>query len=297
MSSLAKDELDRIYKSPISPARKSSFLERFLSDRETAGTVEMLFERVNAFQHVTRRPRPEEVPWTGFSALVFKGPFVDLPNWAPLGSWAFAVAMERRLLEGLDHALREATAERIGDPTNRDAVSVLRAFDRLGNDLTQRGHASSLLVLAGPLGTQLAVDLQQTIAGAWRDDVKRALRTTFRIMGMHGGIPILDIPESPSPGVYAVDLARFARLTRYGDEPEFAIEEITPERARDLLAEDPKRASSAHGDVAQDDDPVRDLQMKVALKLFETYELTVLDKDAAAGTPLIGPVLEWEPNR
>lgn len=256
----------------------------------------MLFERVNAFRVAETRPRPEEVAWTGFNALVFKAPFADLGNWAPLGSWSFAVAMERHLLAHLERALREASVDRLGVAINRDASSVLKAFDVLKNELSQNGYTTTLFVLAGQLGTQLAVDLQQAIVGAWNDAVKSALGTTFRILGTHAGVPILDIPDSPAAGIYAVDLAQFGRLTRYGELPEFGIEEITPERAQSLLEHDPNLASddSESGKLIGND-PLRRLQLKVLLKLFETYELKIVDREAAAGSPLTGPVLEWEP--
>lgn len=294
MNAIAKDELDRIFESPISEDRKSGFLQRYLKDRETAGTVEMLFERVHALDQVRERPPREEVAWTGFNVLVFKGPFVDLSNWAPPDTRSFAGAMERRLLEGIEEALRDATLERLGEPVNRDAVAVLRSFETLGGELARRGYAPSVFVLAGPLGTQLAVDLQERVAPAWHEDVKRALRTTFRIMGMHGGIPILDIPESRSPGIYAVDLGRFAHLICYGDEPFFEVKKVTREQAQDLIAKDPARVLLEGG---ADGDPARQFQLRVWLELYETFRLDVLDEDAADGSPLVGPVLEWEPQR
>ncbi|MBI4212842.1 MAG: hypothetical protein HY534_00885 [Chloroflexi bacterium] len=298
MSSLSPGELDQILETPISDARIRAFRDSFLKDRETTRTIEKLFNRVHTFRLVNERPAPEEVAWTGFSAILFKAPFTDLGNWAPLNSWSFAVAMERKLLEKFDDMLHQATIDRLGVPVNRDAESVVLALQSFANELTRTGFTPSLFVLSGPLGTQLAVDLQQhpLIVGHHRDDMKKDLGTNFRILGMFGDVPMLDIPESRAPGVYAVDIQRFGQLTRHGEEPVFDIETIGEERARSLLRKSPELGapSDAARNVA---DAVRQLQLKVTLELFETYELEVLNKNAAVGSPLEGPILEWEPYR
>lgn len=295
MSSLSKQELDVILQSPVSTERTASFLQDFLRDRKTTATIEMLFKRAGKFTEIAERPRPEEVPWTGFNALLFKAPFVDLPNWVPLRSWSFAVAMERSLLTKFDEALRQAAAGSLGQPVNRDAASVIGAFDRLSSQLSQQALQPDLYVLAGDLGTQLAVDLQRHIVGAWAEEVKHDLVTTFRIMGTYAGLPILDIPETPTPGVYAVDVRRFAELKRYGEDPEFKLEEVTAERAQKLLQSDPRLGASTETTANAGPDAVERLRLKVALTLYETYELSVLDESAAAGCPLTGPVSEWQP--
>src|SRR5207244_1810098 len=110
---------------------KTAFLESYLDDRRKTATTEMLFERVKAFEEVETRPPPEQVSWTGFSALVFKGPFVGLPNWAPLRTWPFAVEMERHLLARLEQEFRATADGQFGESVNRDAKSVLKAFDTL----------------------------------------------------------------------------------------------------------------------------------------------------------------------
>lgn len=91
-----------------------------------------------------------------------------------------------------------------------------------------------------------------------------------------------------------MDVGRFARLTRYGEKPEFEVEEITPQRARELLSKNPNLVSNPPAGPQTEEERLRQLQLKVGLQLFETYELAVLEREAAASCPLVGPVLEWK---
>ncbi|GEM_PF-1367731 len=284
-----KSEAEFILNSQVSERRKAKFLEDFLADRKKTATTEMLFRRANAFQQQVIRPRPEDVSWSGFNVLPQKAPFVDLPNWAPYSSWEFAVAMEVHLLARLEGGLRRASEGRLGFPVNRDSVSVRAAFDALAAELQLRGHSPTVFVLAGTLGTQLAVDLQKAIIGTW-EQTEQALSRTFRILGIYADIPILHIAESPSPGMYVVDLTKFASLTRYGADPEFTLEEISPQRGKDLLSENPMLVSDPPAGTGLEEERLRQLLMKVDLRLFETYELAVLDGEAVVGSPLVGPV-------
>jgi len=301
MSELSQTELNDIILKPVSKARKKAFFEGFCADREKAGTTRMLFDRSKALLRKKERPKPEEVSWSGFSLLLRKAPLVDLPNWAPYRTWDFAVAMEKNLLARFEQALREGTEGRFGDPVNRDAASVVRAFDDLAADLDGRGYTPSVLVMAGPLGSQLLVDLKpdpklRIVVSDWEPQVKQALGTTFRIVNMYEGLPILHIPESPSPGLYVVDLARFATLTEYGEKPDFELEAIDDVRARDLLQRNPNLVPDSPTGPHSESEKARELQLKVFLKLYETYKLSVLDRNAVAGCPLTGPVLEWQPD-
>ena len=296
MSELTQAELDAIRQKPVSETRKKAFFESFCVDRQTAGTTRMLFQRSNALHQEKDRPKPEDVSWSGFNLLLQKAPFVDLPDWLPNQTWDFAVAMEKHLLARLEEALREVTEERLGGPVERKAESVLRAFDSLADQLDQKGYTPSVFVMAGPLGSQLLVDMKLRIVGDWEAQVKQALSTTFRIEGMYAGIPILDIRESPSPAVYAVDLARFATLTEYGEKPEFKLESIDAARAKELLKQNPNLVLGSPAGPNVETEKIRQLQLKVGLQIFETYELRILDKYAVAGCPLTGPVLEWQPD-
>ena len=288
---LTEDE--KVLQSSVSNARKSAFFGSYLADRQTTATTEMLFHRANAFRQEAARPKPEDVSWSGFNVLLRKAPFVDLLNWAPCDSWDFAVAMELHLLARFERALRQAAEGRRGDPVNRKASAVLSALDAMANQLQTKGYAPTAFVLAGPLGTQLAIDMHmwKGIMDYSDPQVKQTLATTFRIFGMYAEVPILDIPESPSPGIYAMDVARFAKLTRYGAQPEFEIEEITPQRASDLLSKNPKLVSNPPAEPGKEEERLRQLQLRVGLRLFETYALTALDSEAVVGCPLTGPVL------
>lgn len=276
-----------ILQNTVSESRKKDFFESFVADRKQTAIVEALFKQVSAFRRTNARPN--DVNSTGFNVLIFKGPFVEGSNWLPHSSWDFAVAMERDRLGRLEHALREATEGRLGTPVNREATAVLEAFNVMGSQLELRGYVPSVFVLAGRLGMQLAVDLRKRIVDSWDPEVKGALGTTFRILGMHRGNPILDVPDTAAPAVYAVDLARFAMLTGYGEEPECAIEEITPERATELLSKNPRLVLNPPPGFGMDEERIRQLRLRVGLQLWETCVLTVADGDAVLGCRLVGP--------
>lgn len=284
---------DAILRTPVSERRKQAFLQSFCADRVKPGVRQMLFDRSSAFLRESRIPSPEKVPATGFNLLVHKAPFVDLSNWGANRTWDFAVAMEKPRLARFEQALRESTYGTLGRPVVRSANSVLDCLQDMAIQLDGAGYSPSLFVTTGPWGSQRHADLMKITAGTWEPQVKQALSTTFRILGMYRGIPILDIPESPEPGVYAVDLKRFALLTEYGDAPEYHLEAIDESRAVDLLKGNPELIQGSLSDAEN----VGELQIRVILQLFETYNLETLDESAAVGCPLVGPVLERAPER
>jgi hypothetical protein len=284
-------EDDLILSSPVSEQRKTAFLSDFLAQRREAQAVEMLFERAGAFK-LKQPPPPKDVESAGFRSIVFKGPFVEGSNWLTGSAWGYATAMERHLLRRLEEALREATIERIEASVERDARAIPRALSEMARELVGSGFQPSLFAFAGELGSQLYTDLTKEVIPDWDPRVQATLRTTYRIVGMFAGVPIMDIPVSPMPAVYAVDLASFASLTRYGEKPEFEVKEIDEERAREILARQPRLIMDPPPNSGLEEERIRQLQLRVSLDLWETYELTVKDPRAVVGRPLVGPILD-----
>src|SRR5207247_6606886 len=103
--------------------------------------------------------------------------------------------------------------------------------------------------------------------------------------------------DSNEASVYAVDLRRFATLIRYADEPEFddrkAITEFTDSEARAILAQQPRLILDPPPESGQEEERVRQLQLRVGLELWETYELTVKDPNAVVARPLVGPPVDY----
>ena len=284
-------EDDFILRSSVSKRRKAAFLDDFLTQRRDTRVIEMLFERVGAFHLVQTAPPPDVEP-VGFKGIVFKGPFVDRSDWHQGSGWDFAVPMERHLLLRLDKELRAATDGRLGTDVEREARALVRTFDELARELVSASVRPSLFVLAGDLGTQLYIDLTREVIPDWDPRVEAALYTTYRIMGMYHDVPILELPDSQVPAVYALDLAQFATLTRYRELPDFKIEEFSEDRAREILARQPRLIMEPPPNSGLDDERVRQLQLRVGLDLWETYELTVTDPNAVVGRPLVGPILD-----
>jgi hypothetical protein len=228
----------------------------------------------------------------GVRGIVFKGPLVEGSNWFRHQGWDFAVPLERHLLQRLAESLRLATAGRLIGEVAREAEALTLVFDELTRELASLTYRSTLLVVAGDLGTQLIVDLTKLVTPDWDARVKAALRTTYRILGMYRDIPILEVPGGQEPAVYAVDLARFATLTRYGELPEFNIEPFDEIQAREILKRQPRLILEPPPESGLEDERVRQLQLRVGLDLWEAYELTVNDPNAVIGRSLVGPILE-----
>ena len=90
--------------------------------------------------------------------------------------------------------------------------------------------------------------------------------------------------------MYVVDLASFAFLTRYGERPEFAIQEFDEGRARNLLLENPRIISEPPPESGLEEARIRQLRLKVGLRLYETYDLEVRNPAAVLGRRLVGPI-------
>lgn len=274
----------------VSDERRSAFLKSFVSDRRTTAVTEFLFGRANSLLPGDRASGSDHA--TGFNTLYFKGPFVEGSNWMPANTWDFAVSLELHLLGRLEVALQDAAAGRLGQDVYRSADAVLTAIDAMVSECVSLGYYPSLIVLSGELGLQLYVDLEKQIVGSWHDQFKREFATEFRLVGSYRGLPILDIPQSDVPSVYVVDLGAFGRLIKHSDAPDFALEEFDEERAKQLLCENPALISNPAPDSGLDADRVKQLQLRVGLRLYETYEIQVDDPNSVIARPLVGPVVD-----
>jgi len=132
---------------------------------------------------------------------------------------------------------------------------------------------------------------------AWyREQGVQMGRATHRFIGVHAGIPLVAIEAVRTPMLFAVDLARFATLTRYGVgpnfDPEFSVEAFTDETARKVLARQPNLILDPPPESGLDEERIRQLQLRVGLELWETYKLDVKDPDAVIARPLADPVYE-----
>jgi hypothetical protein len=287
-----------ILRTPISDTYRQTFLFEYLHDRRRTRTLEALFERVDAF-----RPRPLPAPAEardfGFRAIVFKGSFVEGSHWGALSAQGYAAAHEDFLLRHLEETLRATVSGRFQSDVERDFQAVRDALNDMTDELQARGHDPTLFVITGQLGQQLYDDVRKSLLRAGDIRVSPPLRSKHRIVGVHAetGVPVLDIAESPAPALYAIDLARFATLTRYGTgpdlEPEFRIEEFTEARAREILQKQPRLILDPPPESGDEEERIRQLRLRVGLELWETYELKVKDPRGVIARPLVGPPVDY----
>ena len=250
---------------PISEDRKRRFLKNYRADREKASTIEKLFERAGAF---VRNPETNKKNLLGIDALIRKVPFCDLPNWAEYRTWEFAVATESYLLKLFKKLIGESEKQ----PSKRmNAEELSLAMSAASDAAAENGDHDLVLVFTGDISTDEVVDLYQlgAMKPSWGND---AIFDSPWILGLRDGLPILQLPEQEPPDVCAVDLAKLATLTKFGDV-EFKVTEIDEKRARDILLK------------KQPDEPVTEtaideLRRKVHLRIAESFAFTTHDSRA-----------------
>jgi hypothetical protein len=293
------DSLDQefIIQQPVSERRERNLRENYLRERQLTRTTEMIFDRVGALE-TEHLPPPDGVRDFGFKSIVFKHSFIDGISSLIVSARDWAVRQEDFLLRHLEEKLRGAVSGRLGTDVDRDPSSILDAFGGPAADLRGQGYSPSAFLVTGSLGQPLYEALQHNTQDpwAWYPWPGPNLRATHRFVGAHAGIPIVAIEPSPEPRLYTVDLARFATLTRYGEgadfEPEFTVKPFTDDEARDVLARQPNLILDPPPGSGQDEERIRQLQLRVGLELWETYKLEVKDPGAVIARPLADPVYE-----
>lgn len=292
---------ESIRQAPISESRRQRLFEDYLRERRLTRTTEMLFARVDALE-MQQLPATEPVREFGFKAIMFKHSFVEDVDWLIVSAQGWAVGQEDFLLKYFGESLRDATDRRLEVDVRRDVPAILEALEAMADELRGLGFQPSAFVVTGSLGQPLYEALQSAsprIQNPWewyRQRTIQADRASHRFIGVHAGIPLVAIEAVRTPMLYAVDLARFATLTRYGVgphfDPEFSVKVFTDEDARRVLARQPNLILDPPPSSGQDDERIRQLQLRVGLELWETYRLDVKDPGAVIARPLADPAYE-----
>jgi hypothetical protein len=257
----------------------------------------MLFARVGALER-NHPPVPEEVGDFGFKAIVSKHSFIDGVNSLIVSAQGWAIGQEDFLLKYLGERLNEAIQGRLGPDVEQDDLAIRTAFNEMIEELRGQGYSPSTLVVTGSLSQPLYVALQVSIQNpwSWYRELGVERRATHRFIGVHAGIPVVVIEAVRTPMLYAVDLAQFATLVRYGEgpdfDPEFRVTPFNDEEARKVLARQPRLILEPPPDSGEDEERVRQLQLRVGLELWETYKLDVKDPGAVIARPLADPVYD-----
>ena len=277
-------EDEYILQQPVSEERKLRFLEKFIADRRQVGTLDSLFQRVGALE---RSSQGGPDGGLGYNTLVPKGPFVEGSNFLDLPTWDLAIGIEFGLARQLEEALRAATDGRLGVVIEADAQAIVQAADEMAEELSEAGYTPTVFILVGRPSVDLAVALTYLVTPDW--ELKGILRMGFKILGAHRDVPIVEIDQGGAPAFYAVDLAKFARLRRFGSRPEFALNEIDAEEAAELLEENPGLIKEPPPVPGMENERVRKVLLQLHLRLYERHELVVQDRSAVVGRPVNYP--------
>jgi hypothetical protein len=275
-------EDDKIVDSPVSEIRKEAFLREYRADRARASTSEVLFKTAGGFVH---SPEPNDAKAFGFNVLLRKGPFVDGSNWAPYTTWEFALAAERALLGRLEGHLRLSAADTLGPVVERSAEAIVVALSGMHTALSDSGLWPSLFVITGPVATDLKLELYHRVTPNW------TMPEIYRRPWIDGALlehPILHIQleGQTSPALYAADLRRLAQMTKYGEINEFKLETFDEAQAEDLLTRNPALIDAPPPEDGNHSERVRQLRLRVGLRLFESCAIELLDANAVRGRPL-----------
>lgn len=267
----------------ISKARADAFLERFLEDRRKTAATEILFKRAEALRRVDGW---NDAFAAGFNVLLHKGPFVEGSHWAPYRTWQFAVAMERHLLGRLERLLKES-AQPWPHDVGLNWPAILRKVDELITELGNRGYTPTAIVVSAQLEPDLIIDFikHEHVVAHW--ELPSDLQAPW-IEGTYKGIMILNIRETPAAhSLFAADVGAFAMLTKYSPEAQCSIDEIDEGRAKEFLERNPAAVVVPEGRPDTLDERLRLLQLRVWLRLFESYGIELRDPSAALQVELM----------
>lgn len=293
---LPSDEIVR--SQPVSERRVRNLFDNYLRERQLTRTTEMLFARVGALA-LKHLPAPEDVGDFGFKAIVSKHSLLEGVHSLIVSAQGWAMGQEDFLLKYFGENLLDAVNGYVGEEVARNASAILRALEDMADELRGQGFEPSASVITGSTGQPLFEELRSATIDPWEwySQVNgNAGRATHRFVGVHAGIPIIAIESVRTPMLFAVDLARFGTLTRYGKgqnyDPDFEVKAFTDDEARHVLARQPNLILAPPPDSGQDEERIRELQLRVGLELWETYQIDVKDPDAVIARPVADPVDE-----
>ena len=288
---LPSDEIVRAQ--PVSERRVRNLFDNYLRERQLTRTTEMLFARVGAldFKHL---PAPEDVGDFGFKAIVSKHSFLEGVNSLIVSAQGWAMGQEDFLLKYFGENLLDAVNGYVGEEVVRDASAILSALKEMAVELRGQGLEPSAFAVTGSTGQALFEELRRATQNPWnwyRQVNHSASRATHRFIGVHEGIPFIAIESVRAPMLFAVDLARFGTLTRFGKgpnyDPEFEVNPFTDDAARDELARQPNLILEPRPERGNESERIRQLRLRVGLELWETFKLDVQDPAAVVARPLV----------
>jgi hypothetical protein len=285
---LAQESL--VLGAPVSPARRDAFLSSFQRDRLRLATVENLFRRQNAF---TQDPTWNDAFAFGFNVLLRKAPFVEGSSWLPYGTYEFASAVQRRLIWRLEERLRADAGDDLGETAEADELvplgwpEILGAARAMADELETSGYVPSLVVIAGEIGSDMLVQLMDHATPPW--SMPEETRGAW-IIGAMDSLPILHVPDPAPPAVYVTDLGRLAHLTQHGLVPQYEIREFDEATAAEMVDAGRTPVDIPAGRQDTRDERIRQLRLRVGLRLYESFSIRPQDENAVLARQLEGAI-------
>lgn len=274
---------DIVLASSMSKKRLEDFRAGYLKDRQQTSALETVFGRAEALE--------EEANWSdehriGINVLLRKGPFVEGSSWAQYQTWQFALALERYLLSRFEDLLRSSSDSQPRPSIHWSWPEILSASDGMFETIRSGPNHQTAIVIAGPHYADWLVELTKQSVPVTPDwDLPEDLNRTW-IVGLYHDRLILHIDEASTPALYAVNVRQFARLTRFGI-PQLEIDDFSEEHARELVVKKRVRPSVRQGRRGTRSELIRQLRLKVWLKLIESWDLRVLDPGAVASANIL----------
>ena len=281
LESERRESDDFVLTAPLSKKRIEDFRAEYLTDRQQTSSLETVFRRAAALE--------ENRDWSdqhrvGFNVLLRKGPFVEGSSWAPYRTWQFALALERHLLSRFEDLLRTSSEGQNWPNIHRDWDDILSTSDSMFQTIQSGPNQQAALVIAGALSTDWLVELSKQPVKPYYDLPSDLNRTS--ILGSYRDRLILRIDEAATPALYAVDVNRFARLARFG-LPQLEVDDYSEQDARELVINGRVRPSVQQRGRGARDELIRQLRLKVWMRLFESWDLKVLDSRAVASANIL----------
>ena len=265
-----------IIRRDISKDRLCDFEAEVYASMFTANTIEQLFAHAGAFLYAPS-DAADAPAVRSTHELIEKGALTDAKNWEPYRDLRCGESFEHDIAQQLCAALNEAHP--IGAAVG-SGLDLLKAIDEALSDLDPQG--SVILLLEGAWADILS-DLDRIRPPPdgyepWWANTDSDLPEPLR---RYHGYPIIEHRDGSDRHLYVGELPAWGAFVRAQVEGDtdllIEVEEISPERAQELLDENPNHFSDQPDTASK----LRKLQTRVEFRLAERVGFRVTDAGRA----------------
>ena len=275
-------EEDALIEAEINPEKWLQFQEDFVSAWRRTATMRVLIQKYGDFVDKTHEPPPPHTVARGINVRDHKGAYVDLPG-VHYVDWGGG---HGRMLGGGEDAL---ILTQLPSRVNRtldilDSSHIGEAISYALRELRDDGYVPSIILLGHfePLTHLRQLDdfLSPWQPGCPPEDIQG-------YEGTYKDVPLFMIPVVGQNVCFALDLKALATLVQYqvpqapGQTLWFDVRPFDDNSALDLIRHVPElRRDKATGRFRKTSEVVRELKMKVHLRVLENFELLAEDENA-----------------